>query len=148
MHKRILIATDNSKQAEKAGQQAISIASSTNADIIVLYVIDDYYKYALPQKDLRDHLDEQLQQEGKEAVEKFKSKIEAEKCAGRCQNINIIIMIKNGKPADVILKTADEENVDQIVVGKSGKHKLERFLLGSTAEKVVKGAKVPVAVIS
>ena len=148
MYKKILLATDNSEQAEKAGEDAISMAGIDGADIIVLYVIDDYYKYALPQQDLRESLDEQLREEGKEAVEKFKSKIEEEQCAGKCKNINLTTMIKNGKPADVILKTAEEENVDQIVIGKSGKHGIEKLLLGSTAEKVVRGSKIPVNVIS
>ena len=74
MYKKILLATDNSKQAEKAGEYAISMAGSNGADIIVLYVIDAYYKYALPQKELREQLEEQLREDGKEAVKKFKSK--------------------------------------------------------------------------
>ncbi|MCZ3364944.1 MULTISPECIES: universal stress protein [Methanobacterium] len=148
MYRKILLATDNSEQAEKAGEHAISMAGSNSADIIVLYVIDAYYKYALPQKELREQLDEQLREDGKEAVKKFKSKIEEKKCAGKCPNINLITMIKEGKPAEVILKTAEEENVDHIVMGKSGKHGIERFLLGSTAENVVRGSKIPVNVIS
>ncbi len=36
----------------------------------------------------------------------------------------------------------------QVIIGKSGKHGLERFLLGKTTDRVVKGAKVPVNVIS
>jgi nucleotide-binding universal stress UspA family protein len=147
MRKKILLATDNSEQAEKAGEYAISIADLDGADIIILYVIDTYYMYALPQADLREKLDEQLREEGKEAVEKFKSKLEEEKCAGKCKNVNLIPMIKEGKPADVIVKTAEEENVDQIILGKSGKHGIEKFLLGSTADRVVKEAKVPVSVI-
>lgn len=148
MRKKILLATDNSKQAEKAGEYAISMADLGGADILVLYVIDTYYLYALPQPDLREQMDEQLREEGKEAVEKFKSKIEEEQCAGNCKNVNLITMIKAGKPADVILKTAEEENVDHIVIGKSGKQSIEKFLLGSTAEKVVRGAKAPVNVIT
>ena len=93
-------------------------------------------------------MDEQLREDGKEAVEKFEKDIEEEKCAGNCKNVNFITMIKAGKPADVIIKTAEEEGVDQIVLGKSGKHGMEKFLLGSTAEKVVREAKVPVNVIS
>jgi len=147
MHKKILLATDNSQQAEKAGEAAISMANLDGADIIVLYVIDSYYLDALPQPDLREKMDEQLREEGKEAVEKFKSKIEEEQCAGNCKNINLITMIQAGKPADVILKTAEEEGVDNIVIGRSGKHGMEKLLLGSTAEKVVRGAKVPVNVI-
>jgi nucleotide-binding universal stress UspA family protein len=148
MYKKILLATDNSEQAEKAGEYAISMADLGGADIIVLYVIDSYYLDALPQRDLREQLDEQLREEGKEAVEKFEKKIEEEQCAGNCKNINFKTMIKAGKPADVIIKTAEEEGVDQIVMGKSGKHGIEKFLLGSTAEKVVREAKVPVNVIS
>lgn len=57
-------------------------------------------------------------------------------------------MIRKGKPEDVILKTAEEEGVDQIIMGKSGKHGLERFIMGSTTERVVRKAKIPVNIIS
>jgi len=148
MAQKILLATDNSEQAEKAGEAALSMADLNSADIIVLYVIDAYYLDALPQPDLRDQLYKQLMAEGKEAVEKFEKKIEEEQCAGKCKNVNLITMIKEGKPADVILKIAEEEGVDQMVIGKSGKHGIEKFLLGSTADKVVRGSKIPVNVIS
>ena len=148
MYKKILLATDNSEQAEKAGEYAISMTKMGGADIIVLYVIDTYYLNALPQQDLREKLDEQFREEGKEAVEKFEKKIEQEQCEGNCKNINLITMIKPGKPADVILKTAEKEGVDQIIMGKSGKHGIEKFILGDTAEKVVKESKIPVNVIS
>lgn len=148
MAEKILLATDNSEQAEKAGEEALSMANLSSADIIVLYVIDAYYLDALPQQDLRDQLYKQLMEEGKEAVEKFEKRIEEEQCAGRCKNVNLITQIKEGKPADVILKTAEEEGVDQIIIGKSGKHGIEKFLLGSTADRVVRGSKIPVNVIS
>lgn len=148
MGEKILLATDNSKQAEKAGEQAISMVNLNGADIIVLYVIDASYLDALPQQDLRKQLYGQLKEEGKEAVEKFKKKIEEAQCAGACKNVSLISMIKEGKPADIILKIAEEEGVDQIVIGKSGKHGLEKFLLGSTADRVVWKSKVPVNVVS
>jgi nucleotide-binding universal stress UspA family protein len=147
MAEKILLATDNSKQAEKAGESAISMGS-LGSTIIVLYVIDTDYLDALPQQDLRDQLAKNLREEGKKAVESFKEKLEEEQCAGKCQGVDLITMIKEGKPADVILKTAEEECVDHIVIGKSGKHGIEKFLLGSTADRVVRGAKIPVDVIS
>lgn len=147
MHK-ILLATDNSEQAEKAGEYAISMTKMEGTDIIVLYVIDSYYLDALPQPDLREKMDEQLREEGKEAVEKFEKKIEEEQCEGNCKNVNLITMIKPGKPSDVILETAEKEGVDQIIMGKSGKHGVEKFLLGNTAEKVLREAKIPVHVVS
>lgn len=148
MHKKILLPIDTSKASEMAGEYAISSADITGADIIVLHVIDTYYLDALPQRDLREKLEKQFRNEGKEAVQKFEKKIEDEQCASHCKNINLISMIKEGKPDDIILKTADELGIDHIVMGKSGKHGLEKFLVGSTTERVVRGAKVPVNVIS
>lgn len=147
MYKKILLPTDNSEPSERAGEYAIASADLEGADIIVLHVIDSHYLDSLPQQDLRDELEKMLRTEGKESVEKFEKKIEEEQCAGKCKNINIITMIKKGRPTDVILKTADELGVDQIVMGKSGKHGIEKFILGSTTERVVRKAKVPVNII-
>lgn len=147
MKKKILLAINNTRPAERAGQHAIDIAGFEGADIIVLNVIDTYYLNSLPQRDLREKLDKEFREEGKDAVEKYKKKIEEEKCAGNCKNIKLITMIKDGKPEDVILKTAEKENIDKIIIGKSGKDKIERFFVGSTTERVVRGAKVPVSVV-
>jgi len=148
MHKRILLPTDGSENAEKAGEYAISLADLSGADIIVLNVIDTYYLDSIPQPDVRESVDEELRADVKRAVERFESKIEENKCNGKCQNVNFKILIKEGKPADVILKTIDEEGIDQVIIGKSSKKGLERFLLGKTTDKVVKDAKIPVNVIS
>jgi len=148
MHKRILLPTDGSKNAERAGEYAISLADLSGADIIVLNVIDTYYLNAITQPDVRESVDEELRASVKKAIERFEEKIEENKCNGTCQNVNFKILIKEGKPADVILKTIDEEEIDQVIIGKSGKHGLERFLLGNTTERVLKEAKVSVNVIS
>jgi len=148
VHKRILLPTDGSENAIRAGEYAISLADLSGADIIVLNVIDTYYLEAIPQQDVRESVDEELRASVKKAIERFEAKIEENKCNGTCQNVNFKILIKEGKPADVILKTIEEENIDQVIIGKSGKHGLERFLLGKTTDKVVKQAKVPVNVIS
>ena len=57
-------------------------------------------------------------------------------------------MLKEGKPAEVILKTIEEEGIDQVVMGKSGKHGIERLVLGRTTERVVRRAKVSVEVVA
>ncbi len=147
MSKKILLPIDNSDPAERAGEYAVSAAGLDETDIIVLNVIDTYYLNSLPQSDLREKLDKEFREEGKEAVDNFRKKIEDEKCAGNCKNINLTTMIEEGKPEDVILKIADEEKVDQIIMGKSSKDRIERFFVGSTTERVVRGAKVPVTVV-
>ena len=148
MIKRILLPTDGSDAAERAGEDAIAMADVGGQDIIVLYVIDTSYLNALPQRDLREQLSDELRKEGEEAVEKFKKRLEESQCEGYCKNINLITMIKEGKPADVILKTADEEDVNLIIMGKSGKNGLEKLILGNTTERLVRGAKVPVHVVA
>lgn len=147
MSKKILLATDGSEASQRAGEYAVSTVKLSGADIIVLNVIDTDYLNSLPQRDLREKLDEELREEGKKALEGFEKKIEDEKCAGKCENINFRTLIKQGKPADVISKTAEEEGVDKVIIGKSGKHGLEKLLLGSTAERVVRKAEVSVSVV-
>ena len=147
MFEKLLLPIDGSEASERAGEHAISIANLNGAEIIVLNVIDTDYLNSLPQRDLREKLDEELRKEGKEVVEKFKKKIEDEKCAGNCENVKLITLIKKGKPEELIIKTADELGIDHIVMGKSGKDSLEKFIIGSTTERVVRRTKVPVDVI-
>lgn len=72
MVSKILVPTDGSKQAERAGERAISLMNVTGGDIIVLFVIDTSYLNALPQHDLREQLNKEMKEEGKQAVGKFK----------------------------------------------------------------------------
>jgi len=147
MTKKILVPTDNSKQAEKAGEHAIEIADLFG-EIILLYVIDTDYLNELSQPDLKERLRKKLKDEGKQAVENFRQKLEDAKCEGKCKNVELIPLIKEGVPADVILKTIEEEEIDQVIIGKSGKSGITKLLIGSTANKVIKGSKAPVNVIS
>ena len=148
MTKKILLPTDGSKQAERAGEYAISLADISGAEIIVLNVIDVHYLDALPQEDLRKKLEKELRADGKRAVEYFKDNLEESQCNGICKNVTFKTLIKKGNPSDVILKTIDDENIDQVVIGKSGKHGLERLILGRTTDRVVRKAKIPVNVIA
>ena len=148
MFNKILLPTDGSKPAERAGEHAISLADVSGGEIIVLYVIDTSYLNALAQYDLREKLSKELREEGKEVVEKFKQKLEDSQCEGHCKNVKLITMIKEGKPADVILKTIDKEDIDLVTMGKSGKHGIERLILGNTTNRVVNGSNVPVHVVA
>ncbi len=148
MDKKILVPTDNSKQAQKAGEYAISTTDLFGDTIILLYVIDTGYLDELSQPDIKNRLHKKMVDEGKKAVETFTKELEDAKCAGKCKNVELIPMIKEGNPADVILKTIEEEGIDQVIIGKSGKGGIEKFFIGSTADRVIKKAKVPVNIIS
>ncbi len=145
---KILVPTDGSKEAEDAGEFAIANSDISGADIVVLYVIDTSYLDALPQQDLRENIREQLKKEGEEAVNKFRQQMEDEQCEGHCKNVNLTTLLKEGEPADVILKTIDDEDIDQVIMGKSGKHGIDKLVLGSTTDRVVRKSKVPISVIT
>ena len=148
MHKKILLPTDGSDNAIKAGEHAISLADMSGAEIIILNVIDTSYLNAIPQPEVRESVDKELRTDMENAVKIFKETIEQNQCNGTCKNISFKVLLLEGNPSEVILKTIDEEGIDQVVMGKSGKHGLEKVLLGRTTDKVVKESQVPVNVIS
>lgn len=147
MYKNILIATDGSKYAEKAGQHAIELAKMTNADITVLSVIETSYIQTLPDGDLIERMEDAMKKEGQDAVDNFAKQLEISQCEGQCTDITLKTKLKVGGPAETILETIEEDKIDLVVMGNSGKHGLDRFLLGSVAEKVLRSAPCPVLVV-
>ncbi len=61
-------------------------------------------------------------------------------------SVSITKVIRAGHPAEEILKVADEEKVDMILLGNNGQKGLNRLFTGSVAKDVQKSAKVPVLV--
>ena len=59
---------------------------------------------------------------------------------------NITTVIREGHHSDEILKTAEEENVDLIVLNCSGKTRLQRLVTGCASREVEKNAKMPVLI--
>lgn len=55
-------------------------------------------------------------------------------------------VVREGHPSDEILKVADEEGVDLIMVGCSGKSRVQRLVTGCASRNVEKNAKVPVLI--
>ncbi|BDH79101.1 MAG TPA: universal stress protein [Methanothermobacter sp.] len=142
MYKKILLATDGSKCSNIAAEHAIKIAEQNNAELIVLAVTETYSVEKLPVEDLTRKVIQLFKEESEKALEDVKDMIEE-------KGYPIKFTLKNveGKAADSILQVAEDEDVDLIVVGVSGKHALERFVLGSVSEKVVRNARVPVLVV-
>lgn len=140
--KKILIATDGSENAKNAVHWGIRMASESGAKVTALYVltptgflhsmrgdiwVEQYFNY--------------LREEGKKAVEYVVS-------IGLHEEVKVdAIIIKDKKPVDAIIDFATENDIDLIVMGTQGKTGVERALLGSVAENVVRYAKKPVLVI-
>lgn len=148
MYNKILLPTDGSENAKRAGKHAIWIADASGADIIVLNVIEPYYPQISALPNFSEVVFDELREEGRNAVESFKRDLEQNQCNGVCKNIMLTAKINEGKAYLEILKTIKEENIDLVVIGASGRHGLDRFLLGSVTERVVREANCPVLVVN
>jgi nucleotide-binding universal stress UspA family protein len=147
MYHKILLPTDGSKFAEKAAEHAIWIASRSGAEIIVLNVIETSSLVGLPAEDLIVRIKEMLKEEGRRSLERISEMVTESEKEYKIEDIQITLKTEEGSPADAILKTVEKEDVDLVVMGTSGKHGLDRFLLGSVTEKVVRSAKCPVLAV-
>ena len=148
MYNKILLPTDGSKYAEKAAMHAIWIASKSGAQIIALNVVDTSSLIGLPAEDLTVRVTEILKTEAQKSLDKIENLIEEFKKEEKITNdIKLIKESKDGSPADIIIKTVEEQGIDLIVMGTSGKHGIDRFLLGSVTEKVVRSANCPVLAV-
>jgi nucleotide-binding universal stress UspA family protein len=148
MYKKILLPTDGSEYANKAAKQAIWIARQSGAELMVINVIETSSLVGLPAEDLIVRIREMLKEEGQKSLEKISDMVATSKIEDECQkDIKLSQDIKEGSPSDVIIKTVEEKGIDLVVMGTSGKHGLDRFLLGSVTENVVRSASCPVLVV-
>lgn len=149
MYNKILLPTDGSKNSERAIAHALTIAEFEDAEIVILNVVDSVYLTGLPEEDLITKSEMILEEESKKVtarVESIIKEIEEEK-GSNGKDIKITSKTIEGNAADVILKVSENEDIDLIVIASSGKHMLDRFLLGSVTEKTVRHTKVPILVI-
>ena len=141
IYKKILIATDGSAGAKKAADAGIEIARMSGAKVHTAYVIDTSSYSSVP-KDPRweEAMYAQFRELGKEATSYVEEKAKA---AG----VEVEALLLEGHPAEEIVNFAERNEVDLVVMGSLGKSGIERFLIGSVSEKVVRTSKVPVLVV-
>lgn len=151
MYDKILLPTDGSENSKRANKHALWIAEKSNAEIIVLYVVDAHFpniEASLPFSALPAPNEEYykvIREEGNRIIAEFKQELENGLCKGK--HVNLKTKIKEGKPYFEILEFIEEENIDLVVMGASGRHGLDRFVLGSVAERVLRGSKKPVLIV-
>ncbi|HEX3012869.1 MAG TPA: universal stress protein [Methanobacterium sp.] len=146
MYKKILLPIDGSESAERAGRHAIWTSTVSGADIVVLYVVDTYFLRSAYLPNFRGELYDSLQREGEKVVEQFKEKIEESQCKGLCKGVKLITKVTGGKPYEEIIDAINLENIDIVFMGSTGRHGI-RALLGSTTDRVLRSANVPVVVV-
>lgn len=136
--KKILVATDGSKQTKAAIEKAIEIARFHGSKLYALYVIDTRALATADGMPAPENVYMILEQEGKRAVDQVRQ------MAG---GVEVETFVLAGHPASGIVKFAGDNGIDLIVTGTLGKSGIEHILLGSVADKVIRTAHCPVLVV-
>ena len=139
MIKRILLATDFSRWARRAEDYACALACSWRASLTVLSVAEFMPGLNPDYPVNQQYLAELLKQASSQLVD-LKGRAER-------RGIAVTTRMATGIPSEEVITAARAEDSDLVVVGTKGKTGLEHVLLGSTAERVIRGAPCPVMTV-
>ncbi|WP_121743417.1 universal stress protein [Natronorubrum halophilum] len=137
MYNRILVPVDESDPAAAALDHALEIADEWDATVSLLYVADTNES---SQTRLGTEVVDVLEQEGEEIVSNARERV-AER------GVSVTTDIVQGIPHEAIVQYAATHDADLVVMGTHGRDGLERYVLGSVAERVVNRATIPVLTV-
>jgi nucleotide-binding universal stress UspA family protein len=139
-YRNIVIATDGSASTRRAISYGIEIAKLSGATVHALHVVNTSSTISETWTAGKETIYKIMMSEGENIVSEIKEIIEG-------SGVEVREVLLDGYPSDEIINFAENNNIDLIVMGTLGKTGLDRFLMGSVAEKVVRGSKVPVMVV-
>jgi nucleotide-binding universal stress UspA family protein len=141
--RRILYASDFSAASRRAFAAAVTMAKSLDAKLTIVYVLAPVVA-TVPEQYLDavtlDQLDKQARQWTARQLHKL---------AGNAKRAGVraTTLLREGDPADQIVRAGRSTRADLIVVGTHGRRGLPKFFLGSVAERVVAMAPCPVVTV-
>lgn len=143
MFKTILLATDGSELSDQAAHAAIDFAKINGSRIVGLSVVENYAY--LPMTALSGGVDlgaieTALEEQAQDAVDKIAER--AKKEGVECE----IHTLTGWSPSQGILKCAEDHQCDVIFMASHGRTGLDKFLLGSVAQKVLAHSQLPVVI--
>jgi nucleotide-binding universal stress UspA family protein len=136
----ILLPTDGSEYAAVAYDHGIAIADAFDARIHAVNVVDVSDLTASPETVATESIAEGLEAAGEAATEDIAAR-------ARDDGIETVTAVRQGTPAQSLLAYAEDAAVDLIAMGTAGRTGPSRYLLGSTTERTVRHADVPVLAV-
>lgn len=139
VYKKILFPIDFSECSEKIFPDALQMAEAFGARLYLLFVARDisYLTTIDVSRDLLMNTVAEVARAGEKQMEAF--------CDQNIKGFsNYETKVVMGNPAEEILKYAEDQGIDLVVMGTHGRKGLERTLMGSVADHVVKHASMPV----
>jgi len=143
MFSRILVAVDGSPFAERALAQAVDLSRKYGARLLIVHVVLRRFYAVTPSEAgvlATTVFVKEMESEGKKIIAKSE---EIVKAAGVAYESKLV----QGVPADEIVRLAQAERVDLIIIGSRGLTEVRAFLLGSVSDKVTHHAKCPILIV-
>lgn len=139
--KDILFATDLSEASHPAAEYALTLAKLTGAHLHVLHVInelDEHQRVMIPSEAFKV-LEKAIELQAVTELDRF--------CREQAGDLVTTTYAVVGTPFLMIIETGEKLNADLIVMGTHGRKGVERVIVGSTAERVVRRSKIPVLTV-
>jgi nucleotide-binding universal stress UspA family protein len=139
---KILISVDGSDSANRAVEQVIALANLLK-EAPQVFLLNVQWNIAVGNVKLlinQQTINDYYREQGMAALAVAREKLDAAGLAYTCH-------ISVGVAAEAIVHYAQEQQVDQIAIGRQGQNTLSAFLLGSVVHKVLQLASVPVWVV-
>jgi nucleotide-binding universal stress UspA family protein len=138
--RRILVPVDFSDSSARALRHAAKRAAESGGSLIIIYVVPaDYGWLGFGRNELRG-LDRSLQRQAADRLRAF-----ADENVG--QNVPADMEVRVGQPAEEIVAAARESKCDSIMLSTRGLTGLDRYLIGSVADRVARLASCPVVLV-
>lgn len=148
MIQRILVALDGSEHAQHALTYALNIAVKYNAQVHLLSV---FHPLAFPFSPYPPtSTTVQLMQQALDAQRQHQYNILSQALADARQEypqITLSKSLKEGRPAEIIVQSAVEDQVDLIVMGSRGLGGVKQLFLGSVSDRVADEAPCPILIV-
>jgi nucleotide-binding universal stress UspA family protein len=140
--RRILVPTDFSEQSERAWATARRLARAVRAEIVLLHVLVEtplYSETALSGERVREAYD---------AVRTWAAeRLDQWAATARAEGVAVKPLLRTGVAHEEIVTIAREEGADLIAIGTHGRGGLDRLMLGSVCDRVIRLASCPVLAV-
>ncbi|QLH74952.1 MAG: universal stress protein [Methanomassiliicoccales archaeon] len=130
MTMNVLLATDGRPHSDKATKYAMEYAKVFKAKLFIVFVVSPK----------ADEDKERLVQNGMQVLDRLKNQ-------AKDQGIDVTTLLEAGNPYESILAASERMKADAIIVGTSGKTVLDRVLIGSVSEYVVRNSRCTVIIV-
>lgn len=135
-YKKIAVAIDFSNQSLKAFERAVSVAKENGATLLLVNVVDTKSFGSIAAYDLK--YADQLKKESEVKMEEIKKQAIASGVT------NVETMVEAGSPKVILTQLP---NVNLIICGATGVNQMEKMVIGSVAERIVRNATCDVLIV-